>query len=463
MAKLESAAAAIHVSAPADLTRVEGEIMRLLPVEFQPITRRLSRAACELKNGKNVCLDVKVWGRLTRGGDVKLKGTAAGLELLVPIRYDLSVQPVGPGSASQVTGTLPIIANFSLTLDERWQPTVKLAQGFTWPQGTKLKVLAAETNIQSDIEGLLAARLNKLPPTTFANLVTDELRQRVELAWRYLHYPVALSYDRQIWLRGTPIGLRFAGLTPTAEGTQVRMAIAARLQTFVGDRPAPLPPSPLAQLGAGSEPAGGGVVLPAELGYEALVERAKANLPKVPKPPLGEVAAKDTPPQPTIGGLGFYPAGRHVAVGVHVTLPPTGSWFSTHAVAYYLATPGMKAGSSEIVLGNYELFGSGNKQAARLKELPFLLDTRFKDGLDGAVSVEAAGQLRSSLDFLRDLQALPLGKGVKLRMTPSSARVARIVPASNGLKLQIEVTGDMTVHRDGTDVASGEVKAPATP
>ncbi len=460
-ATAESAPAAIYVSAPVDITKTEGEIVRLLPTDIAQIARRLPKAACQTTNGKQVCLDVRLWGRISRGGEAKISGTVQGLELQIPIRYELTAQPVGAGSATPISGSLSVTASFALTMDERWQPALKLGQGYTWPQGAKIKVLGGETSLQADVEPLLTQRLQRVTPAMVAGLVPPDLRQRVEMVWRYLHYPVALSQDRQIWLRGTPVGLRFGGLASNAAGTELRMAIAARLQTFVGDRPAPLPPSPLIQLGSGMEPAGGGIVLPAEVSYEALIASTATKLPTVPAPPVTTGSAPAA--IPSVSSVSFFPSGKRLAVGVHLVLPANGNWLQGHAVAYYLASPAMKPGSPSIVLSRCEPFGPSGKQNARQKELPFLIDGRFVEGLEAAVDVNAGDKLAAAIELLQRQQSLPLAKGLKVWLTPASAKVVRIVPGTDSLRLQIEVVGDFSVRHDGTDVASDTDAVKVTP
>ena len=460
----ESAPAAVYVSASADLTKTEDEIVRLLPADLAQIARRVPRAACQT-NGKPQCLDVRLWGRISRSGQAKITGTAQGLELQLPLHYELTAQPIGPGAATPISGSLTVNASFALSMDERWQPALKLGQGFTWPQGAKIKVLNGETSVQADIEPVLTQKLQKLAPGVVAGLVSADFRQQVELVWRYLHYPLALSQDRQIWLRGTPVGLRFAGLASTASGSELRMAITAKLQTYVGDRPAPLPPSPLAQLGTGLEPAGGGIVLPADVSYEALAAAAGPRLPAVPVTPDLAASSSGNAPAvaPMVRSLSFHPAGKRLAVGVHIAMPANGNWFASQAVAYYLASPTMKPGSPEIGLTQCEPFGVTGKQNARQKEMPFLIDQRFVESLETSVSVNVADRLAASLDAMRRQQSLVLSKGLRLWLLPASAKVVKITPASDGLKLQIEVTGDMSVRRDGTDVASDDGAIKITP
>lgn len=454
----ETAPAAIYVSAPVDLGKTEDEIVRLLPGDIAQIARRLPRAACQTTGTKRVCLDARLWGRIVRDGQAKITATGQGLELKIPLRYELTAQPIGAGAATPVSGALVVTASYALTMDERWQASLKLGQGYTWPQGAKIKVLDGETSVQSDVESVLTQKLAKLSPAAVAGLAPERLRPEVELVWRYLHYPVALSLDRQIWMRGTPVGLRAGGFVTAGDGVELRMAIAARIQTYVGDRPAPLPPSPMLPLGAGAEPGGGGILLPADIGYQAMVADAAKRLPDVPS--FGR-DLKDA--QAKVTALSFYPSGKRLAVGVHLRLPANGGWFAGEGVAYYLATPSLKPGSPEIQLGQCEAFGTSAKQSARQKDVPFLLDPRFIDGLGAAVAVNIDDKLTSALDLLRQTQSVALGKGLKLWLAPNRARIVRIAPGADGLRLQIEVTGDLTARRDGTDVASDGDGVKVTP
>ena len=451
---------AIFVEAPADLTRVDDEIAKLLPADVAQISRRLPRALCVTTNGKQTCQDVRLAGRIQRDGQGQLVGTSRGLELQVPLRYELVAQPMGPGAYTAINGKLSVTASFAMGLDEHWLATLKLDPAFKWQDGDKIKVLTTETSVQADVEQSLTQHLQKLPPATLAGLAPADLRQQVDLVWRYLHYPIALSQDQQIWLRGTPLGLHFAGLTSHDGVTQARMAITARLQTFVGERPAPLPPSPVAAPGSGPDAAGGGILLPADVPYSALAAEAARHLPAIPVRTVnGETSAH----APAVKSLSFYAAGKRLGVTVHFAALPGGSWFSGHAVAYFIATPQVKPGSTQLSLDQTELFVLGGKASSLQKEMPYLSDTRFADNIGASMALDIGDRLAAARELVRHQGSLPLApQGLKIFLKPVEARVARISPGIDSLRLEVEVQGEFTVRRDGTNVASdsdGAIKA----
>lgn len=457
----ESAPAAIYVGAVVDLSKVEDQLGRIVPGDIANITRRLRGAACSTVNGKQVCLDARLAGRIVRDGQAHLSGTPHGLEWRMPLRYELVAQPVGPGAATQVNGKLTITASYALSVDEHWQPSLKLDPVFKWPDGTKIKVLSGETSLQADVEPVLAGQLQKLQPTTVAGLIPSDMRQQVDLVWRHLHYPLALSREQQIWMRGTPLGLHFAGLRTVGAEQELRIVITARLQTFTGDRPAPLPPSPLPALGSGAEPAGGGIMLMSDVPFEVLNAHAARHLPAIPV----RSESVSTPAAKTeVRSLAFFPAGKRIGLGVHLTLPATnGGWFAGHGVAYYMATPDMRPGSSQIVLSQCELFASTAKTPARQKDYAFLTDPRFADAIGQSVTVDVADKLLAAVDLIKREPSLPLAKGLKLWLQPGDPKVARIIPGADGLGLLIEIGGDFVVRKDGTDIASGGDVPKATP
>ena len=473
----ESAPTAVYVSEAIDLSKTEDELGRLLPNEIVPVARRLPRVVCQTvaaangqkvgqsataaaAAGKQVCQDAKVWGHIYRDGSVKIAGSAQGLELTVPLAYDLTVQSVGPGAATVIHGKTSVVAAYTMTLDERWQPALKLGSAWNWPQGARIKVLDGELNTQSEVEAILNQRLGKVPSAALAGLVPSDLRQQADLAWRNQHYPIALSQEQQIWLRGTPVGLHFAGIALTANGPEVRLAITARLQTFVGDRPAPLPPAPLAQLGSGLEPSGGGIVLPGDVSYKTIALAAAQHLPAIPPAPAAKVGETTAT---SVKSVAFYSSGPRVAVAVHLGLPAGGTVLASQGVAYFVATPAMKPGSSDVVLKDCVSYGAASKKSTRRKDMPLLDDTRFAENIASAVAVGVGDQLTAALETVRAQQSLVLAKGFRLWLSPKEAKVIKINPASDGLHLQIEVVSELAVRREGTDVASGGGDSRATP
>ena len=458
---IESGPAAVFVAEAVDLSRVEDQLGRVLTVDIANIARRLRGAACTTTGSKQVCLDARLAGRVVRDGKPQLGGTAHGLELRIPIRYELAAQPIGPGSATPITGKLVVVASFAVTMDERWQPTLKLDPVLKWPDGNKVKVLAGETSLQADVEPVLNAQLQRLQPSALAGLVPADLRQQVELAWRYLHYPLPLSHDQQIWMRGTPLGLHFAGLKAAGTEQELRIVITARLQTFVGDRPAPLPPSPLPALGSGPEPAGGGIVLVSEVPFDALNADAARHLPAIPS--RTETASASSA-KIQVSALAFFPAGKRLGLGVHLSLPATnGGWFNGHGIAYYMATPDMRPGSSQIVLNQCELFASTAKAPARQKDYSFLTDPRFADAIGQSVTIDVADKLIAAVDVIKRQPNLPLAKGLKLWLQPGDPKVVKITTGLDALRLQIETGGEFVIRKDGPDIASGGDSPKATP
>ena len=449
----ESQPAAILVSAPVDLSRSEDEVAKLLPADVALIGRRITNAQCTTPNGKKVCLDVRLSGRIARDGQARFTGTARGLDLKIPLRYELVAQPYGAGANTPIAGKLSATVSYTLSLDEHWQPALRLEPGYKWDDGGKIKILASETAVQSDVEPVLTQRLGKLTPAAVAGLVPAELKHQVEVVWRFLHYPLALSEEQQIWLRGTPLGLRYAGIANVDGVTELRMAVTARMQTFVGERPAPLPPSPLAAPGSGPEAAGGGVMLPAEVPYEALAGATLQHLPAIPaRSVAGETAALPA----EVKALAFYASGRRLGVAVHFASLPGGAWFSGHAAAYFLSSPVVRSGTALIVLNQTELYAPSLKPPAALKEMPFLADSRFADNVGASLSLDVSDKLAAATELVQRHANVSLAQGLKLTMAPGSARVARISPGIDALHLQIEVSGELLVHREGTDVAVGD-------
>jgi len=447
----ESQPAAIYVAAALDLRNTEDEISRQLPIELASISQRVPRASCVAANGKPVCSDVRLTGHITRDAQIEFTGTPRGLELRVPLHYDLVAQPIGPGPGIPLRGKLAVTASFAMALDEHWQPVIKLDPVFKWEDGTKIVVLAGEASVQAGVETVLTQRLGKLPPGALAGILPGDLRKQVELAWRYLHYPFALSENDQIWLRGTPLGLRYAGITTKDGATELRMAVVTRMQTFVGERPAPLPPSPLPSPGTGPEAAGDGILLPADLKYQQLSEAAAHRLPAIP---ASSIASETVAFALAVRSLGFFASGRRLGIAVHFDQLPGGSWMSGHAVSYFLATPILKPGGAQIGLSQTELYVSGTKSTGLKNEMPFLTDARFAEAIGAALVIDVNDKLTEAAELVKRHVSLPLTQGMKLILEPGEPRIAHISPGIDGLRLQIEVAAEMTVRRDGTDVAA---------
>ena len=129
-------------------------------------------------------------------------------------------------------------------------------------------------------------------------------------------------------------------------------------------------------------------MLVSDVPFEVLNAEAARHLPAIPvRSEIVSTAAAKT----DVRSITLFPAGKRIGLGVHLSLPATnGGWFAGHGVAYYMATPDMRPGSSQIVLTQCELFASTAKTPARQKDYGFLTDPRFSDAIGQSVTVDVA-------------------------------------------------------------------------
>lgn len=260
-------------------------------------------------------LPCRLIGSVARG-PLTLTGRGDTLRLSMPVAATVSVRDLAGAINETAVGAAEITADARLAMGPDWQPRARLTLSHDWTIPPGVDLLGRRITFTDKAD----PKLQKV----FADLERDlprEIRklgipEKVAEGWREGFTTLELNRrNPPVWLRVTPQAVHVGGYRATPTAVTLHLAVQARTETFVGDRPAdpeatPLPP-PAPPLG----PAGAHFHMPVIADYaavEPVLQKALDKLARqpVPVPEIGDVkVAFDTVTM-------FATEGGRLAVGI---------------------------------------------------------------------------------------------------------------------------------------------------
>ena len=137
-----------------------------------------------------------------------------------------------------------------IALGSDWKvSTVTSANGFDWVTKPTLRLGPIEVPLASIVGNLIDQQQAQL-----TRLLDDGVRDKVDLkpfvqrAWTWMQNPLPVSQPYDTWLKVTPIEVLMTPLTGTGDRVRASLGIKAMTQTFVGEKPAGMVPTPVPNL-----------------------------------------------------------------------------------------------------------------------------------------------------------------------------------------------------------------------
>jgi hypothetical protein len=252
-------------------------------------------------------------------GPIRLSGAGDRLVLTMPVRARVSARDVGRIVSETATGAADFraVARFDMRPDWRIRPQLDI--DYRWTELPGAKVLGQTIVLRRAVDPKLRGVLDDLERRLEREIAALKLRGSAQSVWTEGFTVVELSRaNPPAWLRLTPLGLGMAGYRIDGRTLALDLVADARIETFVGPRPAdpkhaPLPPLTRVR----PEPPRLDVTVPVLADYAELVPplaRALARLSAKPLvlPAVGAVGVR-------FGAVQVYAtdAGR-IAVGIDV-------------------------------------------------------------------------------------------------------------------------------------------------
>jgi hypothetical protein len=439
-----SSAIAVPISARiADLERlVNAEVPRTL------VTIDEAKPACvKLPVIGNVSCRLK--GQVTRGR-IAVTGKGDVLTLSMPVDAIVSAKDIGKVIKSETaTAAAVVVADVRLTSVGDWQPSAKVAIDYRWTRKPGIDFLGKRITFAGRADPELQKLLKRLEASVPKHIAKLQPRDKLANAWSKGFTSIKLNdHNPPVWLRLTPEQLRFRRYHIAKGVITLELGATARTETFVGERPAdppltPLPPPAPFQIAPDT---GFRFHIPVIADYaelEPVLEKALKKLEKkpIPVPRIGDVRAEftDVTMYPTTGG--------RLAIGLALKVKTPRGWIDPRGTVWVTGQPFNEPGSQRIKVRDLQIAGSPDSTSFGV-----LLAVAQSDG----VRTEVTNAL--SEDFSRDYNRIlaKAGEAIAqkrlgdfvLTATISDVKNGVIYPAGQGLYMPVDATGTAALRFD---------------
>lgn len=439
-----SSAIAVPISARiADLEKlVNAEVPRTLVTidEAKPACTRLpviGNVSCRLQ------------GEVTRGR-ISVAGKGNVLTLSMPIDAVVSAKDIGKVIKSETaTAAAVVVANVQLTSVGDWQPSAKVHIDYRWTRKPGINFLGKRITFAGRADPELQKLLKRLEASVPKHIAKLHPRDKLANAWSKGFTSIKLNdHNPPVWLRLTPEQLRFRRYHIANGVITLELGATARTETFVGERPAdppatPLPPPASFQIAPDT---GFRFHIPVIADYaelEPVIERALKKLEKKPIPVarVGDVRAEftDVTMYPTTGG--------RLAIGLGLKVKTPRGWVDPSGTVWVTGQPYNEPGSQRVKVRNLQIAGKPDSTSFGV-----LLAVAQSD----AVRAEVANSL--SEDFSRDYSKILAKAGeaiaqkrlgdFMLMTTITDVTNGVIYPAGQGLYMPVDAVGIAALRFD---------------
>lgn len=437
-ASLDQLGAALEQAVPRQLWTIDQ------PNQTCIASDRVKVLGVKLKTPKIKC---DLVGRVDRGR-LRLAGQGRDLVITMPIRAEVRARKIA-GLIKQETATAQaqVRAIVRLDLAADWSPRGKVEIVYDWTREPGIDFMGQRIRFTDKADARLNRVIAGLERTLPRELAKLRVRQQVDQAWRQAFTSLTLNQSRPpVWLRITPQELQYGGYSVIGRRLVLRVGLAARTETFVGDRPddpaeQPLPPvRPMT-----GEPGAMKFFIPVVADYaelEPVVHKALAKRAARPfdLPGIGPVNAQFG--QVTVYGT----QGNRIAVGARFSArDAAGRFAETTGTLWLTARPVNQADSRRVEFRDLKVAGVTNGKATDL-----LVQLANAPAISQTIA-EALAQ-----NFARDYDEL-LGKigraidtrregNLVIRARIDSIRTEPLQAAGRGLYLPVRGTGTASVE-----------------
>jgi hypothetical protein len=253
--KIKPQLSTIAVPIEANLSRLATTLEREIPRELWSIDKpdqvcvASNRVKVLFVRVKTPTIKCHIVGQVTRGR-LSLSGSGQTLVLTMPVHAVVHARDIG-GVLKQETGTADarVQARIHLDLAADWTPTGKLDLAYRWTAPPRIVFLGQNINLSDQADAKLKNVIATLERTLPGQLAQLGVRQQVERAWKSAFTSLQLNRKRPpAWMRISPQELQYGGYTIADNRVTLRLGLRAITETFVGDRPADPPATPLPPL-----------------------------------------------------------------------------------------------------------------------------------------------------------------------------------------------------------------------
>ena len=385
-------------------------------------------------------ISCRLVGEIARG-PILLTGAGDTLRLSMPISAEVSAKDVGHVIKSETaTAAAEVRADIKLGVGPDWQPTAKVDIDYDWTKKPGIELLGARITFAGKADPELHKIIDKLEAGLPAKLAGLHARAKLEAVWEKAFTSVELNHKNpQVWLRISPEQLGYGGYRVEGGTLILALALKARTETFVGDRPADPAPGPLPPPATETGAPGFRFYLPVIADYGELVPVLAKALGKLSAkgimvPEIGRVDAKFG--TPTI----YTTDGGRLAIGLPIEASTRRLPLATRGMVWLTGQPTNTANSQKIIVRDLKLAGKAEDIEGNLL-LAVAQAPAVRAEIEKAVGHDFSGdfaKLKGKVD--RALKEKQIGD-FRLAARIEDVRHGSIVPVGQGLFLPVEAIG----------------------
>jgi hypothetical protein len=350
------------------------------------------------------------------------------------------------------TATAAAIITAKVRLDSAgdWQPVAKAQISHVWTKEPGVDFLGQRIRFTRRADPALEKLLRQLEAAVPREIAKQQPRKLLEDAWAKGFTTISVNAKNPpVWMRVTPQALRFRGYDIANGQLTLSLGMAARIETFVGPRPAdpaptPLPPPPSTPL---LSQEGFRFHLPVVADYaelEPVLEKALGKLTRKPitLPGIGVV-------EPEFGKVTmFATTGSRMAIGLEMRVATPRRWFDARGTVWVTGQPYNDPGSRLVRVRDLRIEGEPKSPSFALllavarspavtKALTEALSQNFENDfkkllvkIDNAIDDKRLGAfvLTARVEDVQNGTVYPAGQGVFMPVDAAGTAALRYDP-----------------------------------
>lgn len=389
-------------------------------------------------------ISCRIVGEVNRG-QIAVSGSGRELLIRLPVNASLRAEDIGAIFRQETaTGTAVATLHARISMSADWQPHADIQVSYEWSEEPGIDFLGGRIRFTGTADSKLENLVTQIEEELERAFAGIRFRPLVERAWQKGFAVVSVNRENPpTWLRITPQALDMDGYVFEGRDMLVEVALQARTETLIGDRPEPEAPTPLPDRAGNIEGESLQLMVRVLADYgelEPVVLRAlrRAAERGISIPQVGAVSVE-------FESVEIYGTDKgRIAVGVVAKVTPEEGFASIYGSAqgeiWLTGTPFNEPDSAVISIHDLAIHGDTDSNTVNLLTLLF-----FDEGVRAAIEAALVGDFSREYDSviedareaLSDLQAGDL----HLSVTLDEIRHGAIQASGQGLFLPVTASG----------------------